>query len=965
MKGERSARTAHSSMNRNQYVLILALLPATALAQTAAVSGRAVDGIRKNPLKGVHAKLMNERDTTEAYIETTDASGTFTFTNIRYMTCRLEITSVGYTPLTRTIVIDRPALSLGDFPLALRLIPLGEIVVVRDPPPAVQKADTTEFNARAFKTNPDATTEELLAKMPGITVDNSGTVTAHGEQVQQILVDGKPFFGSDPTVAIRNLPADAIEKIQVFDKMSDQAEFTGFDDGQAVKTINVITRLEKRNQGFGKLTGGYGNDTRYLTGGDLNVFSGGTRVSLIGLSNNVNQQNFSTQDLLGVVNSSNQNAGAFAGGGGFGRRAGGGSGGGGRGGFGGGGGPGGGTFGGGSTINNFLVGQQSGIATTNSAGLNYNDSWMKGLEVNGSYFFNQARAQDNQRLNRQYFAAGDSNSMYDENTDAASRNYNNRVDMRLVYTADSTNSAIDLPRVYFQTNNSTSLIGATSTIPASAVVNKAGSDNASHTAGYNLSNHLVLRHRFDLPGRTVSLDIGTGYNHKAGASTLQSMTDVTEGALAQSDTLNQQATLFNNSSSLSARLVYTEPLAVNSMVQLSYSPAWTRNTSDSRKYTLDPVTGDYDALEQGLSNTYEDWYTAHRAGIGYRYRDGGLNLMADFSYQVASLKGDQQYPALSGVNRVFYNILPSVTLNDVIAEGTNLRIFYRTSTTPPGVTQLQSVVDNANPLLLTAGNPNLRQSYGHNFVVRYSDVVPDKSRSFLAFFGVSYTGDYVGNATITALRDTLLAGGVPMTQGTQLSSPVNLNGDWSVRSFLTYSLPFGLIGSTLNLTSGFTYTRTPGLIQGDLSIANSYAMSAGGVVSSNISPEVDFTLSYTGNYTISRYSLQPLSNSNYFYHTAGVRINLIAPGGIVLRNDVNNTLYTGLAGGYNQDIVLWNVGLGKKFLADQRGEVRITANDILNQNKSVSRSITDSYVQDTETQVLSRYFLLTFTYTLR
>jgi hypothetical protein len=953
-KKEHTALPRRSAMNRHHFVLILVLFPAMARTQTALVNGRVVDAIKKSPLKGVHVRLTNVRDTTEIYIETTDPSGVFSFTNVRYLTCRLEATIVGYGALTRTITLDRPSVSLGDLPLSLRLIPLGEIVVQRNPPPMVQKADTTEFNARAFKTNPDATTEELLAKMPGITVDNSGTVSAHGEQVQQILVDGKPFFGNDPTLAIRNLPADAIEKIQVFDKMSDQAEFTGFDDGQAVRTINIVTRLEKRNQGFGKLTGGYGDDTRYTTGGDLNIFSGGTRLSFIGLSNNVNQQNFSTQDILGVVNSSTQRAGSFAGGGSLGRRGGGGPGGGGFGGF-----------GGGGAINNFLVGQQSGIATTNSVGLNYNDAWMKNLEVNGSYFFNLTRAQNDQRLNRQYFTAGDSNSVYDENTDAASRNYNNRIDMRMVYTADSSNSFIDLPRVYVQTNNSSGLVGATSTLPASLTANQAVNDNSAHTDGYNLSNHFILRHKFDLPGRTISLDIGTGYNHKAGSSTLQSTADYMQGTFTKSDTLDQQGTLLTNSSSLSTRLVYTEPLEVSSLLQLSYSPAWTRNTSDSRKYRLDPVTGEYAALEENLSNSYEDWYTTQRAGIGYRYRDKGLNLMTDISYQIASLKGNQQFPASSSVDRVFYNILPSATFNDVISDHANLRIFYRTSTSPPGVTQLQSVVDNTNPLLLTAGNPNLRQSYSHNFVMRYSNATPDKSRSFLAFFGASYTGGYVANSTFTAVHDTLLAGGVPMTQGTQLVSPVNLDGDWSVRSFLTYSLPFGLIESNLNLTSGFTYTRTPGLIEGDLSIVNSYAMSAGAVVSSNISPEVDFTLSYTGNYTISRYSLQPLSNSNYFYHTAGVRINLIFLEGIVLRNDVNNTLYTGLAGGYNQDIVIWNVGLGKKFLADQRGEVRLTANDILNQNRSVSRTITDSYIEDTQTQVLPRYFMLTFTYTLR
>ena len=948
-----------------RYVAALLFASGSAVAQQAVVTGRVVEAASRSPLKGAHVKLINPRDTLETYVTATDAAGAFSLAEVRYHAFRLEATLVGFAPYVATVNVNAPALALGDLPLTLHLIPLGEIVVKRDPPPAVQKADTTEFNARAFRTNPDATTEDLLAKMPGITVDASGTVTAQGEQVQQILVDGRPFFGNDPTVAIRNLPADAIEKIQVFDKMSDQAEFTGFDDGQAQKTINIITRPDRRNRGFGKVTGGYGDDTRYLTGGDINIFSGKTRLSAIGLSNNVNQQNFSTQDILGVVNSNSQRPGAFAGGGSLGRRGGGG------GGFGGGGG--GGFFGGGpggggfqNQVGNFLVGQQSGIATTNSLGLNYNDTWAERLEVNGSYFFNASRAQNDQRLNRQYFAAGDSNSLYDENDDALSRNYNNRLDMRLVYTApDSMNSVIDLPRVYFQNNNTASQVGAVTTIPASLVSDQAGNANAAHTTGYNFSNHVILRHKFDLPGQTVSLDIGTGYNHKTGGSDLESTTEYMQGAQTQGDTLFQHAGLLTNSSLLSGRLVYTEPVTVSSLVQLSYAPAWTHNTSDNRKYIEDPLTGTLIALEPNLSNTYEDWYTTHRAGIAYRVREKGLNVMADVDYQLSSLKGNQQFPSASAVGKTFGNFLPSFTLNDVLSDHTNLRIFYRTATSPPSVTQLQSVVDNTNPLLLTSGNPDLRPSYTHSFVTRYSEADPERSQSFLAFFGVSYTANYTANETITARRDTLLAGGVPMAQGTQLTYPVNLDGDWSVRSFLTYSLPFSLVSSTLNLTGGFTYTRTPGLIQGDLSIANTYAVSGGAVVSSNISPEVDFTLSYTGNYTVSRYSLQSQSNANYFNHTAGVKLNLIFFEGVVLSNQVNNTLYTGLAGGYNQDIVIWNVGLGKKFLAEGRGELRVSANDLLNQNRNVSRTITDAYIEDTQTQVLSRYLLLSFTYTLR
>ncbi|HUI63902.1 MAG TPA: outer membrane beta-barrel protein, partial [Bacteroidota bacterium] len=514
-------------------------------------------------------------------------------------------------------------------------------------------------------------------------------------------------------------------------------------------------------------------------------------------------------------------------------------------------------------------------------------------------------------------------------------------------------------------NTSTSAVGATETIPASLITDQAGNNNSAHTTGYNFSNHVVLRHKFDLPGQTISLDIGTGYNHKIGSSELLSDEEYAQGPLLRSDTLNQQAALLTNSTSLSARLVYTEPLALTSLLQLSFSPAWTYNTSDNRKYTLDPVTEQYTTLEQNLSNTYEDWYTTQRGGVAYRYREKGLNMMAGVDYQIASLKGDEQYPVSGVVRRTFGDFLPAMTMNDVLSDHSNLRIFYRTSTSPPSVSQLQNVVDNSNPLLLTAGNPDLRQSYSHNFVTRYSSASPDKSQSLLAFFGLTYTSSYVANATITARHDTVLSGGVPMAQGTQLTYPVNLDGDWTVRSFVTYSLPFTLISSTLNLSSGFTYTRTPGLIDGELSIANSYAISGGAVVSSNISSDVDFTLSYTPSYTISRYSLQPLSNSNYFSHTASVKINLIFLDGIVLRNEVANTLYSGLAGGYNQNIVLWNVGLGKKFLAEERAELRVIANDLLNQNKSISRTITDAYVQDMQTQVLSRYVMLTFTYTLR
>src|SRR5690242_322211 len=276
-------------------LLAFILAPWRALSQSArknaAVTGRVMSGRTHLALPGVHVRLAEAADTTKATVVETGSDGMFRVADVKRGRYILTATFLGYAPLRRTVDAGSADLNLGEIVLGETVIPLSGVTVEGTPPPAAVKGDTTEYDARAFKTNPDAAAEDLVAKMPGVTVEN-GTVKAQGEDVQQVLVDGRPFFGNDPTLALRNLPADAIEKIQVFDKMSEQAEFTGFDDGQSVKTMNFITRPERRNQQFGKSYAGYGDDDRYLAGGSFNLFHGDTRVSGIGLTNNVNQQNF-------------------------------------------------------------------------------------------------------------------------------------------------------------------------------------------------------------------------------------------------------------------------------------------------------------------------------------------------------------------------------------------------------------------------------------------------------------------------------------------------------------------------------------------------------------------------------------------------------------------------------------------------------------------------------------------------
>ncbi|HMD13896.1 MAG TPA: carboxypeptidase regulatory-like domain-containing protein, partial [Bacteroidota bacterium] len=266
-------------------VISLATLSSEAVAQGFYVQGKIQDE-KNSPLSGVNVRLVNLADSSETYHTDTNPDGIFSFSKIPPKKYRLDATSVGRQKISDTVQV-RGDLNLDVLMMTVLPVPMNEVLVQGRVPVALQNGDTTEFRAGAVKVNRDATAEDLLTKLPGITVNN-GTITAGGETVQRVLVDGKPFFGDDPTLTVRNLPAEVIDKIQVFDQASDQAQFTGFDDGQSLKALNIITRRDRGNLHFGKATAGYGENDRYEAGGNLNMFDGDRRISLVGLSNNIN-----------------------------------------------------------------------------------------------------------------------------------------------------------------------------------------------------------------------------------------------------------------------------------------------------------------------------------------------------------------------------------------------------------------------------------------------------------------------------------------------------------------------------------------------------------------------------------------------------------------------------------------------------------------------------------------------------
>ena len=900
-------------------------------AQTAKLNGILVDKMDNTPLVAATVQVVLQNDSSQIKTTVTDIRGYFEFTNLVNGTYTLFISSIGYKNIKQTVLINGSDKNLGNVIIAKQQAEeLADVTVIAKEPPVVQKGDTIQYSASQYKTNPDATAEDLIAKMPGITVSTTGTVTAHGDQVQSVTVDGKKFFGDDVTAALRNLPAEVIDKIQVFDKLTDQAAFTGFDDGNSVRAINIITKPNMRNGRFGRFFAGYGDDGRYNVGGNINFFNGDRRISIVGLFDNINQQNFSSQDLLGFSNNSSR---------------------GGR----------------GSSSSIPTVGAQSGITNTDAFGINYTDMWGKKLEVQGSYFFNYGSVNNNETSNIQTLLTSDSTQYEYQTSVSNAKNYNHRINLRFDYKIDSANLITVTPVLSSQKNSSFSYINGKYFFSNIDSLSNAISNNSTANAnGYNLANNILYRHAFHKKGRTISLNLGTTLTKNDGNTYLQSVTSTFPGtSIPINDSVDRYTGSNTNGYQLSANIAYTEPIGKKGQLQLNYSPNYSKNIANTGVYQFDDITNQYSEFDTSLSNKFNNTTTTQIGGATYRLGNRDNMFSVGVSYQYASLNSYKIFPFNSTINEPFANVLPNFMLRKKLSSKANLRILYRASTSPPSISQLQNVINNTNPLFVTIGNPALKQQVGNTLSTRYTYTNTDKGTSFFANVYVQQYNNYIGSASYIAKTDSISYNDTLYQKGAQITRPVNLNGYVSLRSFLTYGMPVGFIKSTINFNAGLTWTRNPVVIESISSITNNYAYSTGIVIASNVSQYVDFTLSYSAIFNVGINEIEPTLNNNYFSQNGDIKFNLLSKKGWFINNDLSNQSYNGLTNGFNQSYWLWNMAIGKKFLQGQRGELKISAFDILKQNRSISRTQTANVIEDDQNLVLTQYFMATFTYKLK
>lgn len=899
------------------FLLLFLLISIPLMAQQ--ITGKVIDG-KNEPVIGAVITLIDKEG---KFITGTsaDIDGAFIIGKIPEHAKKLIISSMTYENKTISITSHKEDLKLGTLKMGrTKSYQLGQVNIKSAFEAVVQRDDTTAYNAAAFKTNPDASAEDLLKKLPGMDF-TTGKAKSQGEDITKVLVDGKPFFGDDPSTTLKNLPAEIIDQIEVYDEKSEEAKFTGFDDGNTTKTVNIVTKPEAKGGWFGKVSGGVGNEGKYTIGGNVNYFKGARRVSVIGHMNNVNEYNYASDDMGGGM-----------------------------------------VLGGGRGGGN-MFGGQGGITTTRSIGVNYNDEWGDKMEVSGSYFFNNRENLQTQSLYRKYVLTEQLGQEYQEDNESKSENFNHQFNARLEYKFDTMTSILLVPSFNIQNNNSFSNLQGRTFSADNPLINSTLNTSDDESNSFNARTMFIVRHKLAKPGRTVSVWANIRYNNNDGYGLLQADNVYEVDSLNQ--TLDQEYRSYNKGWNMNSSFTYTEPLTKRLGLRAQYGLRYEDGKSDRRTYNFDDFTQSYDDLETPLSNDFTTQYITHRGGFTLRYNDSLASFNLGLNAQSATLTNERVLPNEFSYKESFENLLPFMRFRYKFSKNKNFRIMYRTYTDAPSVNQVQDVIDNRNPLQLSVGNPTLKQAYQNYIRMRYNSSNVEKSSNFFVSLSGRFTKDYIGRSTIIAEEDQVLDQGIILPKGAQIRKPINIDGYQNYEAYASYGQPISFIKSNLNLSTSMGYTRTPGMINEVVNFANNTYVGLGVGIGSNISENVDFNVHTNGRYNWVVNSINERSNQEFYNQTTSATLNVIFWKGIVFNTQASHQFYTGLSDGYNQNFVLWNMGLGKKFLKNDKAEIRLSVYDLLGQNSSIERTISEIYSEDVRTNVLQRYVMLSFTYKLR
>jgi len=856
-------------------------------------------------------------------------SGTITWKQLPAFPFLIKISFLGYEDYWAKI--DEEDQIPKVFTLKKRALKLNDIEILGDKSAISLKKDTLEFNGSSFNVPPNAMAEELLKKLPGVQVGADGTVKAQGENVTRITIDGKPFFGDDPKLATKNIPADAIDKVQIFDRKSDQATFSGFDDGNTEKSINFQLKPGHKKGKFGRVEAGYGTNERHASSFTYFDFRGAQQIAVLGSLNNINQSGFSSEDAMQFVNSS----GGGQGGGGMRSMMNGGG--------------GGSSFFGGDAFS-LLSGQNTGINTTGNTGINYRDSWGKKLEVVGSYLLGYSDAYNVNDVARESILPNNVfNSLRNSTTDNIALTH--RVNTSFDYKINGRNSLKIEPTLSFTENDNSSLSLTTTSRGDAMVSNKGFARALSNTDNWRFRSNILFRHKFAAEGRTLSVNANPRLSGSNGTESNQSTFSLIPNDQTATivDSIDQRISNVSDGNGWSANVSYTEPLSKKFNLESAYNYSTDESVRTRDAFDFNAITGEFDTPNTELTNAFENVYGTHRISENLQFKKLKYTITLNNTFQIASLNSTSRTDG-SSFKRDFYNYLPGFLAQITLPKGKTMRINYRTSTRQPDISDIQPVPDLSDPLRIRVGNPNLGQEFTHNLSSNLRAFDMGKNR----FFMINARGEYNQNRIVNSTEINSF--------GIEETKKVNANGVWNANVFGTIGFPFRKFNINTNVWSN--YRR-------DISFING-AENKGDVISYNIdlratwqiTEKAELTFGGSAGTTNTSYSLQEVLNNRINNLNGEISTLIRLPWRFRINSELTISQRTGLADGFNRVFTLWNGAITRTFLPKDRLEVSLSGFDLLNQNVYINRTTTSSAIEDTNALTIRNYFMLTGRYFL-
>lgn len=905
-------------MKRSLLGFLLSFIVISAVAQSnrSTVAGTVIDG-QKEGVVGAVIEIMSMRDTTDKKYTSSAIRGAYQFKGVAAGEYRLTASFLGYKTVSQQIKVTAgkdftvPAWTMEEDPTRIE-----SVNVVTQAVRTTINGDTLVYNASAYKVMSDADTDELLSKMPGINV-NGGTVEVQGETVQKILIDGREFFGNDVATAIKTIPAEAVKSIEVFDKLSDEAEFSGIDDGNSYKAINIVTHNKMKTAIFGKMNAFYGFEPREeestkhygSADGNLNFFREKSKTTLRFRANNMNGNSRSRMGM---------------------------------------------------------------------GGINYINTWGEDekFKLEGSYTYNASNNKSSSWTERDYFLteeeiesnADDIYEHYDATNNNASKNGNHNFNARTELRISERQRLMVRAQLSFNDSwsqgNSLNTYFPISGIDPILLSNWNNNDNNSLNTGINGNYFLRIGQK---AGRTLHVSFNANYstNNSGGENYSEK---------AENDPIQQRSSSDNYNYSLNGGVTYAEPIGSHAQATIGYNVNYNYSNADRLTNLFDWETGEYNEfISPEYSNRNNTDYLTQRVGPGFRFSNDGTTVSAQVNYQNVLMNSDREYPAVYVLpQKSFHNITYSVMTRIKINMENRIMVRLNSRTSNPSVTQLQDVVDISNVNNIRSGNPKLQPSYSHRLNLSYNHSGIEKGTTFSIYAGGSKNQRQIVDSVV------MNQPGYPIYSPdgeylTSLSStgryskPVNLSGDWSYNGGISYGFPLNFIGCNFNIGAHGSFNQSPSILNGVIN--RSKYLSGGGSVSlsSNFSQYVDFNFSYSPNYNKVTNTMSDNGNNEYMRHSAWGNIRVVFGFGLTLFANGNYSQYVGLSQNsknLNNTEFICNFAIGMKVLR-KMGEVQLTVNDAFNRNTGFSRSWNSMYMQNSMSEIIGRYYGIRFTYNLR